>query len=126
MNRDEAAVLLGVPVTADPEEVRHAWRMWARIAHPDADGDPAHFTELEQARRVLLQAAPAVASVVVPRTTAIMVKHCPQAGAFMRVGSLGGRNDSACSIGWLVAFAVRDCCGNVVSCRGSMDRLGRL
>ena len=66
MNRDEAAVLLGVPVTADPEEVRHAWRMWARIAHPDVHGDPAHFTQLEQARRVLLQAAPAVASVVVP------------------------------------------------------------
>ena len=64
MNRDEAAVLLGVPVTADPEEVRHAWRMWARIAHPDVHGDPAHFTQLEQARRVLLQAAPAVASVV--------------------------------------------------------------
>jgi hypothetical protein len=64
VNRDEAAVLLGVPVTADPEEVRHAWRMWARIAHPDVHGDPAHFTQLEQARRVLLQAAPAVASVV--------------------------------------------------------------
>ena len=66
MNRDEAAVLLGVPVTADPEEVRHAWRMWARIAHPDVDGDPAHFTQLEEARRVLLQAAPAVAPVVTP------------------------------------------------------------
>ena len=66
VNRDEAAVLLGVPVTADPEEVRHAWRMWARIAHPDVDGDPAHFTQLDEARRVLLQAAPVAASVVAP------------------------------------------------------------
>jgi hypothetical protein len=66
VNRDEAAVLLGVPVTADPEAVRHAWRMWARIAHPDVDGDPAHFTQLEEARRVLLQAAPVAASVVAP------------------------------------------------------------
>lgn len=66
MNRDEAAVLLGVPVTADPEEVRHAWRMWARIAHPDVHGDAAHFTQLEEARRVLLKAAPVAASVVTP------------------------------------------------------------
>ena len=64
MNRDEAAFLLGVPVTADPEAVRQAWRMWARIAHPDVDGDPAHFAELDAARRVLLQPAPAVAPAV--------------------------------------------------------------
>ena len=66
MNRDEAAVLLGVPVTAEPDEVRRAWRMWARFAHPDVDGDPAHFTQLEEARRVLLKAAPVAASVVTP------------------------------------------------------------
>lgn len=66
MNRDEAAVLLGVPVTAEPDEVRRAWRMWARVAHPDVDGDPAHFTQLEEARRVLLKAAPVAASVVTP------------------------------------------------------------
>jgi hypothetical protein len=66
VNRDEAAVLLGVPVTADPEEVRHAWRMWARIAHPDVHGDAAHFTQLEEARRVLLKTAPVTASVVAP------------------------------------------------------------
>ena len=59
MNRDEAAFLLGVPVTADPEAVRHAWRMWARIAHPDVDGDPVHFAQLDAARRVLLQPVPA-------------------------------------------------------------------
>jgi hypothetical protein len=59
VNRDEAAFLLGVPVTADPEAIRHAWRMWARIAHPDVDGDPAHFAQLDAARRVLLQSVPA-------------------------------------------------------------------
>lgn len=61
MNRDEAAFLLGVPASADSETVRHAWRMWARIAHPDVDGDPAHFAQLDEARRVLLQAVPAAA-----------------------------------------------------------------
>ncbi len=64
MNRDDAALLLGVPVTADPEAVRRAWRVWARIAHPDVDGDAAHFAQLDEARRVLLQAAPEEASVI--------------------------------------------------------------
>jgi hypothetical protein len=66
VNREEAAFLLGVPVNAEPEAVRHAWRMWARIAHPDLDGDPAHFALLDQARRVLLETAPAVAPVITP------------------------------------------------------------
>ena len=79
MNRDEAALLLGVPVTADPEAVRHAWRMWARIAHPDVNGDPAHFAQLDTARRVLLQAAPAVAPQVTsaPRKTWSQVVRWP-------------------------------------------------
>ena len=59
MNRDEAAFLLGVPTSADSETVRHAWRMWARITHPDVDGDAAHFAQLDAARRVLLQPVPA-------------------------------------------------------------------
>lgn len=53
MSRTEAARLLGVDVSADPDTVRHAWRMWARVAHPDAGGDPQHFARLDQARRVL-------------------------------------------------------------------------
>lgn len=53
MTRDEAAALLGVDVSADPDTVRHAWRMWARVAHPDAGGDPQHFARLDHARRVL-------------------------------------------------------------------------
>ena len=79
MKRDEAAFLLGVPATADPETVRHAWRMWARIAHPDVDGDPAHFAQLDEARRVLLQTVPALASVITyaPRKTWSQVVRKP-------------------------------------------------
>jgi len=70
VNRDVAALLLGVPVIADSDAIRQAWRMWARIAHPDVGGDPDHFAQLDQARRVLLQAVPASASVMTssPRT----------------------------------------------------------
>lgn len=53
MGREEAALLLGVPADADPDAVRHAWRLWARVAHPDVGGDPAHFARLDEARRVL-------------------------------------------------------------------------
>lgn len=56
MGREEAALLLGVPVDADPDSVRHAWRLWARVAHPDVGGDPAHFARLDEARRVLQRA----------------------------------------------------------------------
>lgn len=61
MSRGEAAAVLGVPPDAGPDDVRRAWRMWARIAHPDAGGDPGHFTRLDHARHVLLQPAPAPA-----------------------------------------------------------------
>lgn len=59
MTRAEAADLLGVPADAPPATVRHAWRMWARIAHPDVGGDPAHFARLERARRILMRPPPA-------------------------------------------------------------------
>ena len=58
MSREEAALLLGVPADADPETVRHAWRLWARVAHPDVGGDPAHFARLDEARRILLRPGP--------------------------------------------------------------------
>ena len=66
MKRDEAAFLLGVSPEADPDTVRHAWRMWARIAHPDVGGDPVHFAQLEQARRILIQPIPVPTFVVTP------------------------------------------------------------
>ena len=79
MNRDEAAFLLGVPASADSETVRHAWRMWARIAHPDVDGDPDHFARLDAARRVLLQPvpAPSLAVASTPRKTWSQVVRRP-------------------------------------------------
>jgi len=66
MKRDEAAFLLGVPPEADPDTIRHAWRMWARIAHPDVGGDPTHFAQLEQARRILIAPIPVPTFVVTP------------------------------------------------------------
>ena len=63
MTREEAAALLGVRSTAPSDEVRRAWRMWARVAHPDAGGDAAHFARLEQARRVLLSAPEPAAAI---------------------------------------------------------------
>ena len=64
MSRTEAARLLGVDVSADPDTVRHAWRMWARVAHPDAGGDPQHFARLDHARRVLSTPQPPAAAVL--------------------------------------------------------------
>lgn len=55
MDRIEAAHLLGVPVDADAAQVRRAYRIWARVAHPDAGGDPTHFALLTQARRTMLR-----------------------------------------------------------------------
>jgi len=54
-DRAEAAALLGVSPDADAAQVRRAYRMWARVAHPDAGGNPAHFARLTQARRIMLR-----------------------------------------------------------------------
>lgn len=54
MNHAEAAALLGVPLDASVEEIRRAWRTWARLAHPDAGGQPSHFNRLRIARDLLL------------------------------------------------------------------------
>lgn len=70
MKRDEAAYLLGVPADSDADTVRHAWRMWARIAHPDVGGDPVHFAQLDQARRILLLPVPAPVFVAAPKPRA--------------------------------------------------------
>ncbi len=53
---------LGIDAAASPEQVRAAWRLWARMAHPDHGGDPAQFRLLCQARDVLLQSASATPS----------------------------------------------------------------
>ncbi len=54
MSRVQAAALLGVTVDADSEQVRRAWRAWARLAHPDHGGDREFFDRLRIARDVLL------------------------------------------------------------------------
>lgn len=62
MTRQQAALLLGVEVHATPTEVNHAWRVWARLAHPDAGGDRAHFEALAEARALLLRGGAASAT----------------------------------------------------------------
>lgn len=54
MRREQAAALLGVGVDADSTAVRQAWRVWAKLAHPDIGGDREHFEALTRARDVLL------------------------------------------------------------------------
>lgn len=72
MDSVEAAKILGVPVDASAGQVRRAWRMWARAAHPDVGGDSAHFAQLDEARRILLRrrlAQHPVASAPPPRAS---------------------------------------------------------
>lgn len=77
VDRIEAAALLGVPLDADPDTVRRAWRLWARAAHPDAGGDPAHFTRLDEARQALLRNQPSAPLVPTPRLPLRAVMHRP-------------------------------------------------
>lgn len=58
MTPEHAALLLGVGGNPSVEEVNHAWRVWAKLAHPDAGGDREHFEALAHARSVLLKSAP--------------------------------------------------------------------
>ncbi len=58
MTRSEAASLLGVDESASPDDVRRAWRVWARLAHPDLGGDVGHFRRLAAARDELLAGTP--------------------------------------------------------------------
>lgn len=54
MSRAQAAALLGVVADADADQVRRAWRAWARLTHPDHGGDREFFEQLRQARDVLV------------------------------------------------------------------------
>ncbi len=55
MTRERAALLLGVEAHATAHEVNRAWRVWVKLAHPDAGGDRCHFEALAGARAVLLK-----------------------------------------------------------------------
>lgn len=90
MGREEAALLLGVSVDADPDAVRHAWRLWARVAHPDVGGDPAHFARLEEARRVLQHPRPIpFGSPPRPRAPWSAVLHRPARPVALALSAVG-------------------------------------
>lgn len=67
MERTEAAALIGVRADATPDEVRRAWRLWAREMHPDRGGSRRDFERLCQARAVLLQPPPPPQITMLPR-----------------------------------------------------------
>ncbi len=48
--------MLGLPVDAEAQEVRRAFRMWAAITHPDQGGSAEAFARLCAAREILLSA----------------------------------------------------------------------
>ena len=78
MTREQAALLLGVDADASAEQVHHAWRVWAKLAHPDAGGDREHFEALVRARSILLThpARPAEQPAPQPRPRAPLRNVC--------------------------------------------------
>ncbi len=88
VDRIEAAALLGLPVDADPDTVRRAWRLWARAAHPDTGGDPAHFTRLDEARQALLRNQPSAPPVPTPRLPLRAVTHRPAHRLLLLFGAI--------------------------------------
>ena len=92
MTREHAALLLGVDESASADDVQRAWKVWVRLAHPDAGGDRDHFEALMHARRVLLasvvqanaveaDAAPAAEHAVPDRPSLRSVVRRPSRGA---------------------------------------------
>ena len=73
MTREHAALLLGVDESASADDVQRAWKVWVRLAHPDAGGDRDHFEALMHARRVLL--ASVVQANAVEADTASTAEH---------------------------------------------------
>lgn len=100
MTRDEAAGLLGVPVDADDDRVRAAFRSRARRAHPDRGGNrEVDLAELARARDLLLEttgpaeqqppgpAAPGRVTASTPRPQRATVRPAPAAAR--GAGALG-------------------------------------
>lgn len=92
MTREYAALLLGVDESSSADDVQRAWKVWVRLAHPDAGGDRDHFEALMHARRVLLasvvqanaveaDAAPAAEHAVPDRPLLRSVVRRPSRGA---------------------------------------------
>lgn len=60
LSRQEAALTLGVALSASPEEVKRRYRLLARATHPDAGGDPDEFAAIQLAyERLTVDDAPA-------------------------------------------------------------------
>ncbi|MFM8240587.1 MAG: hypothetical protein ACKOAW_09775 [Actinomycetota bacterium] len=55
MHRAEAAAVLGLGDRPTPDEIKRAWRLWAREAHPDFGGNESEFARLCEARTVLME-----------------------------------------------------------------------
>jgi curved DNA-binding protein CbpA len=56
--RRQARLLLALPPVYDPADVQAAFLRQARSAHPDRGGDPEHFKDLVEGRRILLSGPP--------------------------------------------------------------------
>lgn len=54
MTREQAFQILGLPITASPEEVQDHFRELARTHHPDVGGTDDSMNELLEARRTAL------------------------------------------------------------------------
>ena len=55
MSLEHARQLMGVPETATTAEIRRAFRLQAKQAHPDRGGDAERFRELVEAHHLLLR-----------------------------------------------------------------------
>lgn len=84
MTREQAALLLGVDIDASVEQVHHAWRVWAKLAHPDAGGDREHFEALMRARSILLTHPAQPAGQPTAERTATQSTPAPQPRAPLR------------------------------------------
>ena len=71
MTRVRAAALLGVGPDAGVEDVKNAFRKYARRHHPDLGGDRRRFDDAVKARDVLLRSAAA------PGRQRVFIKHEP-------------------------------------------------
>jgi curved DNA-binding protein len=58
MSLERARELIGVPETATTAEIRRAFRLRAKQAHPDRGGDAERFRELVEAHHLLLRMPP--------------------------------------------------------------------
>lgn len=132
MTRKEAAALLGVDDSASPDDVRRAWRVWARLAHPDLGGDVRHFRRLAAARDELLSGTPLDPNPALeptPRAPLLSVMHRPGVPAIVVTATLVIGCMAVVMVArlvdpWLVALALglTSTCGVVVLQRAMLTR----